>query len=215
MFEKAIRFDIPPTDNTATGYSCGEVALGAAVSYLLPDKERPMRENLEELTCKLPNHNTWPEELVRAVGLYPELKATIHRTHPITVPLTLYIRHHYGENNEHLIEETNLEHVEKAILECETARLYQIGAFDLEFLLKHVRTDQVVICWFDINVLYEYETDTFKPHYNVITGYDLDCVSMHESGNLHSLPVAHQRVGHERFMKSLGPTPNFITVELG
>lgn len=214
MFEKAVRFDISPTDNTATGYSCGEVALAAAISYLLPDVERPTREKLESQTGKLPNYNTWPEELACAAALYPELKVTVHRTHPVTLPLESYILQHYGENNEHIIAETNLPHLEQAAKECERRGLYKIGGFDLESLLHHVTENSVVIGWFDTNILYEYETDTFKPHYNIVTGYDLDCVSMHESGNLHSLPVAHQRVGHERFMKSLGPTPNFISVEL-
>jgi len=213
MFEKAVRFDIPPTDNTA-GYSCGEVALVAAISYLLPDKERPTRERLESFTCKLPNYNTWPEELVGVMADYPELKMTIHRTHPIACPADAYIRCYYGERNKHLVSETNLPNLEKAIKECEAKGLYKIGAFDLESLLGHVTEDQVVIGWFDCNVLYEYEIDTFKPHFNIVTGYDLDCVSMHESGNLHSLPVAHERVGHERFIKALGPTPNFLTVRL-
>lgn len=213
MFEKAVRFNIPPTDNTATGYSCGEVALVAAISYLLPQSEAPTREKFEQLTCKISNYNTWPEELVVALKTYPELKPTIHRTHPVTVPADSYIRHYYGANNEHIVEETNLPNLEKAIKECEARGLYEIGPFTLESLLGHVTEDSVVIGWFNCNILYEYETDTFKPHYNILTGYDLDCVSMHESGNLHSLPVAHQRVGHERFMKSLGPTPNFITLK--
>jgi hypothetical protein len=41
---------------------------------------------LEGLTCKVPNYSTWPEELESAMEAYPELKLTVHRAHPITIP---------------------------------------------------------------------------------------------------------------------------------
>lgn len=213
MFDTPVRIDIPLPDNSPTGFSCGEVALSAALKYLVPEQETPSREQLERLTRKLPDHNTWPEELARVEELHPELTATIFRTHPITGPAADYIRRHYGPTNEHIVAETNLPSLEAAIIECETKGRYRIGAFDLESLLRHVTATAVVIGWFDINVLYEYETDTFQPHYDIVTGYDLDCVSVHESGNAHTLPVAHQRIGHQRFMKALGPTPNFLVIE--
>lgn len=214
MFETPVRIDIPPIDNRATGYSCGEEAMIAALLYLVPEREAPRRSELEALTRKLPDHNTWPEELARVTELYPELKVTIYRTHPITTPIKEYIHQYYDSRNEHLTLETNIESVEEAIKDCEEKGRYQIGPFNLESLLSHVTPKKVVIGWFDINVLYEYDEDTtFKAHYNVVTGYDLDCVSMHESGNSHTIPVSHQRVGHTRFMKALGPTPNFLVIE--
>ncbi len=213
MFDTPVRLDIPLPDNASTGFSCGEVALLAAIEYLLPERSVPSREEIEALTQKLHDHNTWPEELARVADVYPELQATIYRAHPITIPVVDYIRRYYGPANEHIVAETNILSLETAIRDCETKGRYRIETFDLESLLGHVTKDKVVIGWFDTNVLYEYDSDTFKPHYNIVTGYDLDCVFMHESGNSHTLPVAHQRIGHARFMKALGPTPNFLVIE--
>lgn len=208
-----VRINIPPTGNAETGFSCGEEALVAAVAYLLPNAKPLTRLRAEELTRKLHDHNTWPEELARIVNDYPELKATIYRAHPISFPLEDYIRHYYGEPSLHIVKETNLESLEEAVEECEVNYQYQIGTFDLEFVFDLITEDRTVIAWLDCNLLYEYETDDFKPHFNILTGYDLDCVSMHESGNSHTLPVAHQRVGHERFMDALGPTPCLLVLE--
>lgn len=212
MREMPVRINIPPAANAETGYSCGEVALQAAVQYLLPEAEPLTRAKAEELTRKLPNHNTWPEELARITELYPALEATIYRTHPIEPSVSEYVRRFYGPENEHLLEETNVPSLEEAIGECTEKGVYKFGPFDLETIFDLITENQVVIGWFDCNVLYEYEINNFKAHYNILTGYDLDCVSMHESGNSHTLPVNHQRIGHERFMKALGPTPNLLVL---
>lgn len=206
-----IRIDIPPTNNTETGYSCGEVAVMSMLRYLLPEAAPLSRNKAEELTGKIPHYNTWPEQLVRISDEYPELDATIYRSHPITIPVDAYIRTQYGTHSaEVLIAETDLPDLEAAIIHSEKVDRYIISPFDMKFLLQNVIEGQVVIPWIDYDVLHERNTGIFNAHYIIVTGYDKDNVTIHECGGITSLPVAHQKISTSRFFKELGPDPDFI-----
>lgn len=211
MSENKNFLSIPLPDNTKTGWSCGEVAAIATLKYLNAQPALD-EDGARELTHKIPAYNTWPEQLLRIAFAYPEIHAIIYRTKTFNVPIAEHICQSYsGVAAQHLLEETDENDLEKALQECEKRKSYSIQNITLETILAQVRPGRVVIPWACFDALYrENISNGFNAHYVIITGYDLQYVYVHECGGINKLPEANKLIERERFMKALGPDPNFM-----
>lgn len=206
---------IPLPDNTKTGWSCGEVAVISTFDYF---NVRPLlnEERAMILTHKIPKYNTWPEQLVRIASECSMINVTIHRSIPLTFPVSDYIRTHYTNiSSECLIRETDIDDLEKAIQEYKNNGKYIIKKISLEDVLAEVISGRVVIVWCCFDTLYGNNTEKgFNAHYIVVTGFDSDYIYIHECGGVHKQPEANKPITHKQFMKALGPDPNFMVWSL-
>lgn len=212
MSEKIKDFlPIPLPDNTKTGWSCGEVAIVATLKYF--DTESLLdEEQARVLTHKIPEYNTWPEQLLRIASVYPAVHATIYRSRLFTIPASKHIHKYYSIiSAEQLLKETDVNDLEIAIQECEKNNQYLIKDITLETIFDEVRKGNVVIPWACSSTLYGRNMDKgFNAHYVIVTGFDSDYIYVHECGGTNKLPEANKPIERERFMKALGPDPNFM-----
>ena len=202
---------IPLPDNTKTGWSCGEVAVIAALEYLgiepLPDEEQA-----RVLTHKIPEYNTWPEQLLRIAFAFSTVGAVIYRLKSFTIPASEHVRKQYPAiSAERLLRETDINDLEAAIKECEKNNHYLTKDFTLETILLETEKGNVVIPWVCFDTLYGRNTDKgFNAHYVIVTGFDSYYIYVHECGGINKLPEANNQIRREQFIKALGPDPIFM-----
>lgn len=144
--------------------------------------------------------------------MYPMLSAMIYRSRPFSLPLYDYICKYYSTiSSERLLKETDINDLENAVQESKNSNQYLTKDITLETILDNVHRNSIVIVWVCFDILYGRTTEKgFNAHYIIITGFDQAYVYIHECGGIHNPPEANKQIPRDRFLKALGPDPNFM-----